>query len=86
MAESKTCVWAILSLIFAFFMPLIGLIFGIVALIQINKDKSLKGKGLAIAGIVISSLWMVLILLLFIIGLVFTFGVFNAMTPSIVAA
>ncbi|MBP7820891.1 DUF4190 domain-containing protein [Candidatus Saccharibacteria bacterium] len=39
----------------AFFLPLIGLVVSIVGLIQINKKKQ-KGKGLAIAGIVISSI------------------------------
>ncbi len=54
--EEKTNVLAILSLIFAFLFPPLGLIFGIIALVQISKDPFQKGKGLAIAGIIISIL------------------------------
>ncbi|MFH1972316.1 MAG: DUF4190 domain-containing protein [archaeon] len=50
----KTNTFSILSLIFAFIFPLLGLIFGVIALVQIKKNPSLKGKGLAIAGIIIS--------------------------------
>ena len=41
------------------FLP-VGLVLSIVALVQINKDPSQGGKGLAIAGIVISGLCMAL--------------------------
>jgi len=59
--EQKTSIWAILSLIFAFLMPLLGIIFGIVALVKISKNPYEKGKGLAIAGIVISCLLVILL-------------------------
>lgn len=49
----KTNVLAVLGLIFAFFIPLIGIICSIIGLSQANK-KGEKGKGLAIAGIIIS--------------------------------
>lgn len=46
---------AIASLILAFFVPILGLIFGIIALRKINKNRdTLTGSGLAIAGIVTS--------------------------------
>jgi hypothetical protein len=60
--EQKTNVMAILSLIFAIIPPfqLLGLIFGIIALVQLGKGKNQKGKGLAIAGIIVSIVLMIL--------------------------
>lgn len=49
----KTNAMAIVGFIFAFLLPLIGLILSIIGLVQINK-KGQKGKGLAIAGIIVS--------------------------------
>ena len=55
MTEHKTNIYAILSLIFAFvFFPL-GFVFGIVGLYQIKRTHE-HGKGLAIAGVLLSSL------------------------------
>ncbi|MBP7834548.1 DUF4190 domain-containing protein [Candidatus Saccharibacteria bacterium] len=51
--SSKTNVLSVIGLIFAFFVPLIGLICSIIGLAQVKK-KGEKGKGLAIAGIIIS--------------------------------
>jgi|SRR3989344_1637668 len=53
--HSKTNVMAILSLIFAFLFFPLGFIFGIIALVQIKKSNE-SGQGLAISGIVLSSL------------------------------
>jgi hypothetical protein len=50
--------FAIASLVLAFFCSILGLIFGIVALNQIKKRPQ-GGRGLAIAGIVISVLGMI---------------------------
>ena len=50
--SNKTNTMAIIALILAFFIPLFGIIFGIIALVQIKKSGE-KGKGLAIAAIVI---------------------------------
>ncbi len=47
----KTNALAVIGLVSAFFVPLIGLVLSTVGLTQINKKKE-KGKGLAIAGIV----------------------------------
>jgi hypothetical protein len=55
----KTNTLAIIGLILAFIVPLLGLILSIVGLSQINKHHQ-EGKGLAIAGIVISSILTVL--------------------------
>jgi hypothetical protein len=51
--SSKTNVLSVIGLIFAFFVPLVGLICSIIGLAQAKK-KGEKGKGLAIAGIIIS--------------------------------
>ena len=57
--NSKTNTMAILSLVFSFVFNLLGLVFGIVALGQIKKTGE-SGKGLAIAGIIISSVGLIL--------------------------
>lgn len=49
----KTNTLAIIGFIFAFLLPIIGLILSIIGLVQINKKKE-NGKGLAISGIIIS--------------------------------
>ena len=65
----KYNVFAILSLVFAFvFFPL-GVVFGFVALSQIKKTGE-KGKGLAIAGIIIGILAIVVF-----IGIAIVWGV-----------
>ncbi|MAF37128.1 hypothetical protein CL622_08510 [archaeon] len=69
----KTCVWAIFALIFAFLIPPLGIILGIVSLVKIKNDQSLTGKGLAIAGIIIGSLITIFIILqLIAVTLLFT--------------
>lgn len=64
----KTNALAVIGLVSAFFVPLIGLVLSIVGLAQINKKKE-KGKGLAIAGIisavVVGFLQIVTIVLIF---------------------
>ncbi len=61
--NNKTNPLAIIGFILAFFLPLIGFILSLVGLIQINKKKE-NGKGLAIAGIVVSCVIAVLHLIL----------------------
>ena len=51
-STSKTNTLAIVSLILAFFLPLIGAILGHVALGQIKKSGE-EGRGLALAGVII---------------------------------
>jgi hypothetical protein len=55
----KTSVLAIVSLVAAFVCGPLGLILGIIALVQINKTGQ-KGKGLAIAGAVLGAISLVL--------------------------
>ncbi len=61
--NNKTNPLAIIGFILAFFLPLIGFILSLIGLIQINKKKE-NGKGLAIAGIVVSCVIAVLHLIL----------------------
>ena len=69
--QKKTSVLAILSLVFGcfFLIPLLGfafsipaLVLGIIALVNISKeDNNLKGRGLAISGIVLGSVGIILV-------------------------
>ena len=61
--SKKTNPLAIVGFILAFFLPLIGFILSLIGLTQINKKKE-SGKGLAIAGIVVSCVVAVLHLIL----------------------
>lgn len=45
----------ILGFVFSFIASLVGFIISLIALNQVNKNPAQKGKGLAIAGIVISA-------------------------------
>ena len=47
-----TNVWAIVGFVCAFFLPLLGIIFSLIALSQIKKTGE-KGRGLALAGLII---------------------------------
>ncbi len=69
----KTNMWAILGLIFAFVFWPLGLVFSIVALVQLKSGKE-KGKGLAIAGLILSIVFAVVTLLWWIFALA-AFGV-----------
>ena len=53
-------VFGILSIVFAFFSPFAGLIFGIIGLIQSNKLKFQKAKRLNIIGIVLSVIFSII--------------------------
>lgn len=75
--ENKTL--AILALVFAFFFPIVGLILGIIALVQINKSGVSDGKGLAIAAIIVSVLWAIIPALV-VIGSLAYFGVLSPTT------
>ncbi len=58
-AAQKTNGLAIASLVCSFFCGILGVIFGIIALNQINKSNG-NGKGLAIAGICIGAASMII--------------------------
>ena len=53
-------VFGILSIVFAFFSPFAGLIFGIIGLMQSNKLKFQKAKRLNIVGIVLSVIFSII--------------------------
>ena len=75
MGEKNTL--SILSLVFGFLLPILGIIFGIIALVQISKDPQQEGKGLAIAGIVLGVVLTVLpLLIMLLLGLAFTGNIF----------
>ncbi len=82
MTNSKTNMLAILSLIFSFFFFPLGFIFGIMALSQIKHSKE-EGKGLAIVGIIVSSIPLTIIILIFLwIILTFLFSVMDGFLSS----
>lgn len=64
--EPKTHVLSILSFIFGLGLnPLLGFIFGIIALKKIGKDPTrFKGMGLASVGLVMSTIWLFLLIYL----------------------
>ena len=74
--SQKTNLLAILSLVGAFVFSLAGLVLGIIALKQI-KQTGEQGRGLALAGIIISSIAIVLaiIYVIFIVAVIGTAGV-----------
>lgn len=63
---SPLATWALVSGIIGFIIPIlpsiIAIILGIIAIKKINKDPNLKGKGLAIAGLVIGIFQIVILL------------------------
>lgn len=68
-ARRKTSGFAIASLVFGIIgWVLLGVIFGIVALRRI-RTRNLKGRGMAIAGLVLSGLWTLLIAVVVIVSL-----------------
>lgn len=56
----KTSAIAVVGFIFSFFISFVGLICSIIGYVKC-RDEKLKGKGLAIAGIIISLVSMVLV-------------------------
>ncbi len=58
-APARTNTMSILSLVFAFILAPLGVVFGAIALNQIKKTGE-EGKGLAVAGLVTSSIFTLL--------------------------
>ena len=59
-AAPKTSAMAIIGFIFAFLCNFVGLILSIIALVRINGSKGqLRGKGVALAGIILSAIFLV---------------------------
>ncbi len=78
MDQARTNTMAILSLVFAFIFPVMGVVFGIISLNQIKKTGE-GGKGLAMAGLITSSIFT-LITVLYIVFMVVVF--FSAASSS----
>jgi len=78
-AMPQTNLLAVLSIVFAFLFNIVGLILGIISLKQIKKTGE-QGKGIAIAGIVISSISIfitTLTILLFTLGIIAGFNAYQ---------
>lgn len=81
-SKQKTNVFAILALVCVFLLWPLGVILGIIALVQIKKDPNQKGKEIAIIGLVLGCLFF-LLSVLFIGGIILaTLGSKNFMDPS----
>ena len=66
---SRTSGFAIAALVFGIIGGiLLSVIFGIVALVKIRGNPQLRGKGMAIAGLILSGLWLVGIIALIVVG------------------
>jgi hypothetical protein len=66
----KTNIFAILSIIFAFLIPLLGLVFGIIAVVKIRKSKE-KGELLAVIGILFSAFFLIFFFIILGLGILF---------------
>jgi hypothetical protein len=75
-----TNTWAILGLIFAFIFAPLGIIFSIIALVQIKKTGE-NGKGLAIAGLIVGIVFT-LIWILYFAFIIISLFYFGAMNPG----
>ena len=64
--------YAIAGFICSFLIPILGLIFSIIGLKKANERIDLKGRGLSIAGIIISSVLMLINLIILIIIIAFS--------------
>ena len=77
---AKTNTFAIVSLVTSFFVAILGIIFGFLALSQIKKSGE-SGRGLAIAGIIIGfvgvGFWIIWIIV------IVAFGALAAATGSV---
>lgn len=62
-------VWSILAIIYAFISPIYGLVFSIIALMNISKNRKLKGFSLSVIALVMS-----VIMILAFIGLILILG------------
>jgi hypothetical protein len=66
--SQKTNTFAILGLVFAFLLAPLGLIFSIISLSQIKKSGE-SGRGVAIAGIIVSSVFILIFILFMVLGI-----------------
>lgn len=75
-SSNKTNVLAILSLVFSFLFSPVGLILGIISLKQIKKTSE-KGKGLAIAGVIISLISIIIFVVVIGFTIYASMGILN---------
>lgn len=66
-SSQRLSVYAVLSLVFSLLIAPLGVVFGHIALSEIRKTGD-RGRGLAIAGLVIGYIWTAGIILLFVIA------------------
>jgi hypothetical protein len=66
--EERYNVLSIVGFIFAFLFPPVGFILGIIALSQIKKTNE-KGRGLAIAAIVLGAIFFLFLILMVFVGI-----------------
>ena len=57
---SVSYVLGILSIVFAFFSPVAGLVLGIIGLVQSNRHKASRSRKLNIIGIILSAIFFIL--------------------------
>lgn len=81
-SPQKTNVLAILGLIFGIIIPfqIVGIILSIIALVQIKKNPNQKGKGLAMAGLIIGCVLIILFIVLTVTSTIAILNTANAMT------
>lgn len=76
-ASGKTNTMSVVGLVLAFFFPIVGLVLSIIGLRQC-REKGEGGRGLAIAGIVISILEIISAIVICIVYAIFIVGILNA--------
>lgn len=77
--EKKTNGLAIAGLVCSLLQPILGLVFSLIALSQIKNDESQGGRNLAVAGLVISIVFLVLTIILVVLIAAFYAALFEAL-------
>jgi hypothetical protein len=83
--SSKYNVLSILGFIFAFIIPPVGFILGIVALVHINKTGE-KGKGLAIAAVVLGAIFFFILIFIVLVGIMWVVVKSNVQDDSLLGS
>lgn len=84
--QATTNIYCILSLIFAFIMPILGIIFGAIGVKQVKENDKEKGEQLGKAGLGISIAFLVLgiliMILVFVLVAIFGTSDYNPNDPN----
>jgi len=80
--DNKTSGLAVAALVMAFFVPPVGLVLAIVALVQLKKNKE-SGKGIATAALVVSSLLILVFIMVWALFIGVLFSVDKAAKDSV---